>query len=295
MADPAAASSPKHPGDRLASYFENFFRIIIGIGTLGASLTFSKIVQSPVPPFQNYGFSSRGIQYLIATSWLLFVLALALTAFFASALSLWRPQAVAAFGTTNGNERTKVLWVATGVSALLFGLAVAAFLTLALVVVAYTGAVGWVAVAFTVVFGLLGFGAIVWQSPLEWPGWLVGFEREEHGALEKRLQKHEAERQRVDDGDGLTRMPTRRPSRQQQRPERDGGGRDFRRSASGDRAGGSRRHGRRDDGHDGDGGNRYSKASTVVTDVNEPGIYGHGGMMLYDNGVREGLVMSRYD
>ncbi|KAL9136622.1 MAG: hypothetical protein Q9175_002182 [Cornicularia normoerica] len=291
MADAPAAPSAKHPGDRLASYFENFFRTVVGIATLGASITFSKIVQSPVPPFHKYGFSAEEIQYLLAASWLLFVLALAFTSFFASALSLWRPQAVAAFGTENGKDRRKVLWFATAVSALLFGLAIAAFLTLALVVVAYAGPVGWVVVAFTILFALMGYGSIIWQSPLEWPGWLVGFEQEEQDAFEKYLHRNETERQRGADGEDLTRMPTRRPSRQH-RAERDGGSRDYGRSTSGGPAGGGRRYSRRDGGDD---INRYSRASTVVTNVNEPGIFGHGGMMMYDNRVREGLVMSRYD
>ena len=294
MADPPSAPSAKHPGDRLASYFENFFRTIVGIATLGASITFSKIAQSPAPPFRNYGFSTREIQYLLATSWLLFVLALAFTSFFASALSLWRPQAVAAFGTENGKTRRKVLWFATGVSAFLFGLAVAAFLTLALVVVAYAGPVGWVAVAFMVLFALMGYGSIIWQSPLEWPRWLVDFEQEEQDAFEKHLKRTETERQRGNHEDGLTSMPTRRPSRQRppERLEREDRGRDYGRSTSGDHAGGNRRYSRRDGG---DEKTRYSRASTVVTDVNEPGVYGHSGMMMYDNGVREGLVMSRYD
>lgn len=291
MADPPAGPSGKHPGDRLASYFENFFRTVVGIATLGASITFSKIVQSPVAPFHSYGFSTKEIQYLVATSWLLFVLALAFTSFFASALSLWRPQAVAAFGIQNGTERKKVLWFAAAVSALLFGLAVAAFLTLELVVVAYAGPVGWVAVVFTVFFALLGYGCIIWQSPLEWPRWLVGFGKDEQDAFEKHLQRSESGRQRGNDGDGSTRMPARRPSRQHA-PERDGRGRDYGRSTSGDHADGNRRSTRRDGGDD---IVRYSRASTVGTHVNEPGIFGHGGMMMYDNGVREGLVMSRYD
>ena len=73
-----AEPGAKHPGDRLASYFENFFRIVTAVSTLGASITFAKIVQTPVSPFQNYGFSEVEIQYLIATSWLFFVLAEAL-------------------------------------------------------------------------------------------------------------------------------------------------------------------------------------------------------------------------
>ena len=64
------------------------------------------------------------------------------------------------------------------------------------------------------------------------------------------------------------------------------------RSGSGDYAGGNRRYGRRDGADD---MKRYRRASNVVTDVNEPGIFGHGGMRMYDNGVREGLVMTRYD
>lgn len=119
----------------------------------------------------------------------------------------------------------------------------------------------------------------------------MGGEREEQDALEKHLQRSEMERQRGNSRDGSTRLPTRQPSRQR-RPEQHDSGRDYGRSTSGDHAGASRRYIRRDGGDD---LNRYSKAETVVTDVNEPGIFGHGGMFMYDNGIREGLVMSRYD
>lgn len=58
------------------------------------------------------------------------------------------------------------MWYATGVSAVLFGVLVVAFIFLGLVVAAYTGPVGWAAVAFTGVAGVAGFGSIVWQSPI---------------------------------------------------------------------------------------------------------------------------------
>lgn len=289
MADVATQPAAKHPGDRLASYFENFFKTIVGIATLGASITFAKIVQTPVAPFADYGFSVREIQYLLATSWLLFVLTLAFASFFASALSLWRPQAVAAFGTTTGKERVKVLWVASAVSALLYGLAIAAFLTLALVVVAYVGPVGWVAVAFTVVFAALGFGSILWQSPLEWPRWLLVLHREEHDAPEKDFPQSTSpggRRQNDNDSRRNERMgPTRCGP-----PGRHDGFRDYRRSTSGDYVGGDWRSSRKDDGYN---ANRCSKASTIVSDVYEPGRYGQREMMLYDDGVREGIVMGR--
>lgn len=171
--DPHADPLAKQPGDRLATFFENFFRIITGVSTLGASITFSKIVQSPVTPFHNYCFSPQNIQYLISLSWLFFVLALAFTSFSASALTLWRPQAVKAFGNTTGAERVKVLWFATGVSAFLFGLEVIAFVTISLVVAAYTGPVGWMAVGFMIMFSVAGFGVIIWRSPLAWPRWVT--------------------------------------------------------------------------------------------------------------------------
>ena len=60
---------PAHPGERLASYFENFFRTVIGITTLGASITFAKIVQDPVKPFHNFGFSKYDAQWFLAISW----------------------------------------------------------------------------------------------------------------------------------------------------------------------------------------------------------------------------------
>lgn len=58
------------------------------------------------------------------------------------------------------------MWYASAVSALLFGMLVVAFVFLGLVVASYSGAIGWVAVAFTALVGGIGFGVIVWQSPI---------------------------------------------------------------------------------------------------------------------------------
>ena len=160
-----APKSP-HPGERLASYFENFFKTIIGITTLGASITFSKIVQSPVVPFDNFGYSQYTIQWFMAIAWLLFVLALAFTSSFASLLSLYRPQAVQAFGTKVSSERRKVMWYVTLVSSLLFSLTIGAFVFVSLVVVGFAGPVGWTTVGFCVIFGIGGFVTIIYQSPV---------------------------------------------------------------------------------------------------------------------------------
>ena len=289
MADQLSEAPAKPPGERLASYFENFFRTVVGIATLGASLTFSKIVQAPVEPFHDYGYSGRQIQYLLAASWLLFVLALAFTSFIASALSLWRPQAVKAFGTSDNEQRNKVLWFASGVTTLLYGLLVAAFLTLALVVVAYVGPVGWVAFVFFLLFGFLGFGVIVWRSPIEWPKWMAKWRRTKRAVLESTLPQ-DSEKSGQRDESELTREPTRRSLRQPQMERRDDQ-RDYGRSTSGDYAGGRWRNVQRDAGYE---VNRYSKASTIISDAYGPGLYGQREVMMYDDGVREGLVIGDY-
>jgi len=289
MSNPPVEPTTKHPGDRLATYFETFFKGFGSIATLGASLTFSKIVQSPVPPFHDYGFSSQGIQYLLATSWLLFVITLAFTSLIASALSLWRPQAVLAFGTKDSETRRQVLWFASGTSALLLGLTVAAFLTLALVVVAYVGPVGWVAVVFTVLLGMLGFGAIIWQSPLGWPKRLTKSQRRELETLEAHLPRARGSMKREHDSD-LTREQQGRSLRQHSK-EPNEGQRGYGRSTSGDHAGGRWRHSQKDESHT---TNRYSKASTIISDAYGPGIYGQREVTMYDDGVREGLVVGEY-
>lgn len=289
--DPTA----QHPGDRLASYFENFFRTITGVSILGASITFTNIIRSPVTPFHNFGFSSRVIQYLISLSWLFFVLALAFTSFFASALSLWRPQAVKAFGTTTGADRIKVLWFATGVSAFLFGLEVVAFITISLVVTAYTGPVGWVAVGFIIIFGLLGFGVIIWRSPITWPAVLRRSKREEKDASERHLGRHQerdAEKYETGIEEGGEQLPA--VPRQRSRAERnDGRNYTYGRSTSGEYRGQGTADWRSSRRKEIGGFNRYSRASTVLSDAYDPGTFGQQGMV-YDDGVREGLVMSRY-
>ncbi|KAL8785062.1 MAG: hypothetical protein Q9195_008794 [Heterodermia aff. obscurata] len=303
---PASPSKPtKPPGERLASYFENFFRGVIGIATFGASITFSKIPDAPTAPSSNHGISATRIQYLIAISWLFFVLALACTSITASALSLYRPQAVQAFGNTYGKERRRVLWFATAVAAVLFGLLVVAFVNLGLVVVAYVGVVGWVAVGFTVLFALLGYGVMLWQSPLQWPLWLAAVRRRgEEDGLEKQAAPRRREETMGEEEPAPVSVKRVRVGQRGQGYEEGGYGR----STSGDYAGGGGEYGRSTSGDYAGGGggvdwgvtrredkfDRYSRTSTVLSDPYEPGRFGGEGLVLYDTGVREALVMSRY-
>jgi hypothetical protein len=167
MSSPPAALD--HPGERLAVYFERFFTTIVSISTLGASLSFSKVVSTPITPWDDHGISSSSVQSYLSISFLLLTMDIALTSAAASALSLYRPQAVRFFGTADSHDRRVVMWWASLVSAVLLGLLLSAFLFLSLVIAAYTGAVGWAAVAFTSLFSLGGLVVIVWQSPIGSP------------------------------------------------------------------------------------------------------------------------------
>ena len=337
----------KPPGERLASYFENFFKTVVGISTLGASLTFSKILDfsDPNPPrFSNdFDISPKHVLNLLAISWLFFILALAFTTFFASGLSLWRPAAVKAFGTQDTKDRERVLWVASGVSAFLLALLVIAFLTLSLVVARFTGGVGWAAVAATSVVAAFGFGIIIWRSPLQWPAWMHPSIHRPMARKEQQFSDigsrggnvhEEDETYGYDIDDERVASPEQgqryahSPAPLQPRAKRTarindpvpspvtartGGGYDtygrstsgdYRRSSAANNAVAALRHGsgvvsRAEAAAGGEGSgsydySRYSRASTVIPDAYEPGRYGSAGYV-YDDGVREGLVMGRYD
>lgn len=197
-----------------------------------------------------------------------------------------------AFGTAIGKDRTKVLWISSLVSALLLGLLVTAFIFLSLIVVVYAGPVGWVATAFTIIFGVLGFGTIAWQSPLEWPTF-------KQGSTEHAFDKHMRIQGLKGQGDNLTARPSQRSGRSYV-DEKDGafvqGRYDDERYGSQRRTGtigtGSGRYGRYNRASSGVHGglniDRYSKASTMVPDV-----YDGGRLTVYDDGIREG--MATYD
>lgn len=214
-------------------------------------------------------------------------------------MSLWRPAAVKAFGITTGKDRVKVLWFATAVSAFLFGLLVVAFVTISLVVVAYVGPVGWVALGFVILFGVAGFGVIIWRSPLAWPKWVRMVEKE--GVDTYGRMMHRQTRPQHDEElhwENKEQTPIAKLPKQRQTQERgralDGREYDYGRSTSGEyreKREPSWRNTRREKEFD---YNRHSGASTVRPDAYEPGLYGQSGIH-YDDGIREGFVMSRYD
>jgi hypothetical protein len=142
------------------------FKTLTGICTLGASLTWSKVVGSPTEPSKYHGLSGTQIQYYIADAFVCFVLALFLTTLSASALSNWRPAAIRYFGTEDSHRRRIVAWWATLVSTILIGLTITAFIFLGLVVAGLVGTAGWIALAFTGIMAVVVLAVIIWQSPI---------------------------------------------------------------------------------------------------------------------------------
>ncbi|KAH8751234.1 hypothetical protein BGZ57DRAFT_714784, partial [Hyaloscypha finlandica] len=163
------APPPKHPGLRLADFFDAMFKTITAISTLGASITFSKVVSNPTEPWVYHGISGDDIQYYIADAFVCFALSLFLTTLAASALSYWRPQAIRYFGTEDSHHRRIVAWWATLVSTVLVGLTVAAFIFLGIVVAGLVGTAGWLSLALTSLMAVVVLGVIVWQSPIGSP------------------------------------------------------------------------------------------------------------------------------
>jgi hypothetical protein len=145
------------------------FQTITAISTLGASLTFSKVVSTPTQPWKDHGLSADQIQYYIADSFVCFTLALFLTTLAASALSNWRPDAIRYFGTEDSHKRRIVAWWATGVSTVLIGLVITAFLFMGIVIAGFVGNAGWVALGATGAMGAVVLIVIVWQSPIGSP------------------------------------------------------------------------------------------------------------------------------
>jgi len=171
---------PKHPGERLVDYFNTMFQTITAISTLGASLTFSKVVSAPTDPLGYHGLTADEIQYYIADAFVCFALALFLTTLAASALANWRTDAIKYFGMEDSHRRRIVAWWATGVSTLLIGLTISAFIFMGIVIGGLLGTAGWVALGATGVMGVVVLVVIVWQSPIGSPPPNVHRDRKRH-------------------------------------------------------------------------------------------------------------------
>lgn len=128
--------------------FEGFLSFVLSLSIFGAS-TFAIIVSEIANPNElslNPRFTRETVRTLLGIAWLFFVLALGIVAASMSLLAYQREHSIVGF---EGLWRQR--WERLGLvaSSLIQVLVITAFLFLSLVLVAYTEAVGWVAVALT--------------------------------------------------------------------------------------------------------------------------------------------------
>ena len=159
----------RHSAESVSAWFNGFFTTIIGISTLGASITFSYLLSSPTAPRSGSVFSVDHVQGFLGVSWLLFLLALAFGSLSSTVLTFfkdhWKKDWEGEHGKTSQRDVQLYATFATG---LLGGLMVSAFVFLCLVVVAYSPVIGWLALGFTAAFGLVVVLGVAIQAPWPW-------------------------------------------------------------------------------------------------------------------------------
>src|SRR2546423_361306 len=67
----------RHPAESVSTWFNGFFTTVIGISTLGASITFNYVISNPNSPVNGSYFNRDEVQLFLGISWLLFLLCLA--------------------------------------------------------------------------------------------------------------------------------------------------------------------------------------------------------------------------
>jgi len=160
--------APKYQGEEATDRFNDSFKALAAISTLGASITFSQVVTAAPEPLTYHGFDRESIQKYMAMSWLFFMLDLISALVAGSVLALYRPETIRHYGDEYTTQRRVVMMWYSSAICFLFILLILAFifLDIDIVVVAYAGAVGWTALAFTAFIGVWGILFIIWQSPI---------------------------------------------------------------------------------------------------------------------------------
>jgi hypothetical protein len=159
----------RHPAESVLAWFNGLFTTVIGISTLGASITFNYVIGNSNSPAKEGYFSPREVQLFLGISWLLFLLSLASASLGSTILTFfkdhWKKDWNGEHGKTSQRD---VQLYATFATTLLAGLVVSAFMFLCLVVAAYTPIIGWIALGFTAAFGLVCAIGVMYQVPWPW-------------------------------------------------------------------------------------------------------------------------------
>lgn len=145
--------------ETVLTWFDKLFQVVIGIGTLGASFTFT-VILAPISKTKNPEISPDQVDHYVALSWLFFVLAVASASSFS--VSFYFGQNLITKGYNNHWWSTNCLLLLASI--IVQGLVLAAFFTSSLAVKAFSKDVGNAAFCLTVVFAFLLFGLVVAQT-----------------------------------------------------------------------------------------------------------------------------------
>lgn len=154
----------KQSGFAVAAWFKAFFQVVIGLSTLGTSVTFNYVLSDFKNP--NFLWSKPQIQTYLAISWVLFLLSLAFAGLASTLLNFFQGQMVRDWDGQDTRTKRVLQYYALVTFLVVYGLVIAAFVMMGLVVAAYSFAVGWVAVGFAAVFGVGGLSCLILVSPL---------------------------------------------------------------------------------------------------------------------------------
>lgn len=159
----------RHSAENVSAWFTGLFTTVIGISTLGASVTFNYVIGVVSSPVPGSYFSREEVQLFLSISWLLFLLALASASLASTILTFFKQSWQKDWNGEHGKTSQRdVQLYATFATASLAGLVVTAFIFLCLVVTAYAPVVGWVALGFTSAFGLVCIIGVMFQVPWPW-------------------------------------------------------------------------------------------------------------------------------
>jgi hypothetical protein len=131
-------------------YFEEFFKVTLGVATFGGTITFTLILTEIRKPLS---MTRSTVQTLLAVSWLLFIAALGVAAVSASLLNYYGARIKQEFREDNGQRKWLLVdeMVCIALAVCLLG----AFLVASVVVMAYVMAVGIMGVVFTFSVGVV--------------------------------------------------------------------------------------------------------------------------------------------
>jgi hypothetical protein len=148
----SSAKDPKPSADidtqETIKSFEGFLSFVLSLSIFGAS-TFAIVVSEIANPSEvspDARFTRETVRSFLGIAWLLFIVALGIVAVSMSLLAYKREHPTAGFESTRKQKWERLGLVA---SSLIQVSVITAFLFLSLVLVAYTEAVGWVAVALS--------------------------------------------------------------------------------------------------------------------------------------------------